>query len=195
MGIFDRKPLKDLDQKPKPKKNPSIDEAYSISPLFVEAEIEVNKKNYSKALSLYHKLLSEFQQRILYFSGNGYEEVEFDAYVSKNISNVLRLKREHVDALVEMTYFISVYRRSSWFELTNKQEKEFEACFKRAKLSNIDMSELNEFLGSFVDNAPSNGKEGLECYRKIQSQIHIWNGNKLKCNTKFYVGPHMLLGK
>ena len=166
--------------------NKYYEENYTGYSFQIDAELAVKKKNYSKALDIYREEILQLQDSLN--SGNGYQLVEFDAVISKGIANVLRLQGKHLEALVELTYFISVFRRSIWVNTNEAQEEKLKAYLRRAKLHNIGINELNDYLDSFDDDAPQNARRGVDCYQRIQQQIYLWSDRVLNRTPKLWIG-------
>ncbi len=171
--------------------NKYYEENYTGLCFQIDAELAVKKKNYSKALNIYREEILQLQDSWDGLFQNGYQLVEFDAVISKGLANVLRLQGKHLEALVELTYFISVFRRSSWVNPNEAQEEKLKAYLRRAKLHNIGINELNDYLDSFDDDAPQDARRGVDCYQRIQQQIYLWSDRVLNRTPKLWIGKDL----
>jgi hypothetical protein len=118
----------------------------------------IRMKEYSDAWDYFH------QQKLIYIKyadSQGFDKnqtLALDSSISEHFANILRLEGKHLDALIHAIYWCT----SSEPKLSKSQEKKLASYLGRAKLLEIDISDLYHFLSTKPE------------FNKIKLQVQEW---------------------
>ena len=124
------------------------------------AKAEIENKNYEKAWELFTKQQHYYYQHAEKQNLTASQTIALVASVSEDFANVLRLEKNHKQALVHFIYCVA-----DEYPNVKYKAKKLPAYLNRAKLKNVDFKELENFIYSL--SKPPN-------YRTIQGKVKEW---------------------
>ena len=89
--------------------------------------------------------------------------IRLDSKVSKDLANLLRLEKNHKDALVHIIYWVSNASISMWF--SQDQESKLRAYFDRAKLMGPTFDDVYDYCKA---------ERGKKEFYVIQKDVDSW---------------------
>lgn len=124
------------------------------------AKDEIKNKNYEKAWELFTKQQHYYYQHAEKQNFTASQTIALASSVSEDFANILRLEKNHKQALVHFIYCVA-----NEYPHVKYKAKKLPAYFNRAKLKNIDFRELESFIYSL--SKPPN-------YKTIQDKVKKW---------------------
>lgn len=124
------------------------------------AKAEIEKKNYEKAWELFTKKQHYYYQHAEKQNFTTSQTIALAASISEDFANILRLEKNHKQALVHFIYCVA-----DEYPNVKYKAKKLPAYLNRAKLKNVNLKELENFIYSL--SKPPN-------YRTIQDKVKAW---------------------
>lgn len=125
-----------------------------------EAKSAMREKHNAEAWELLQQQKTLYSQLKTHQSMSDAEFTALDSSVSKDLANLLRLDKNHKDALIHTIYWVANSKA-----VTKDQDSKLGAYFNRAKLNGTDLAGVMDFCLA----------KGVKEFNAIQDKVNSWS--------------------
>lgn len=126
-----------------------------------QAEAAVKTKKFDEAWEAYNKQKQEYYRHANRYGHTAKQAVALEASVHEGFANVLRLEKKHLQAFMDILYWVIASKE----HLTKKQNQKLVSYFNRCKFNKVTIDDVYKYIDSY---------SGLANLREISKQCQLW---------------------